>query len=79
MEDPSLQYELAPESSDLQNSNLKFFIAFGYGMVYSVTIGLLNIQIEKLRSRNKWWKYWIAELEITRKMPHVFSWLCVWF
>jgi dolichol kinase len=79
MEDPSLQYDLAPETSDQSNLKLRFLIGFSWGMVYAVTIGLLNSQVEKLRLRNKWWKHWIAELEIQRKMPHVFSYLPIWF
>jgi dolichol kinase len=79
MEDPSLQYDLSPETSDEPNLNLRFLIGFSWGMVYAVSIGILNMQIEKLRLRNEWWKHWIAELEITRKTPHVFSWLCIWF
>jgi dolichol kinase len=79
MENLSFQYDLASETSDSSNPNLRFLIAFGYGMVYAITIGILNIQIENLRSRNKWWKHWILQLEIQRKTPHVFSWLCVWF
>lgn len=79
MEDPSLQNDLSLEAPAQPNGNLRFLIGFGYGMVYALSIGLFNSQLEKLRCRNKWWDHWITELEIQRKMPHVFSWLCIWF
>lgn len=72
-------YDFIDSPSPKVNENLRFVIAFMYGMVYAISMGLLNIQLEKLRSRSKWWKHWIAELEIQRKTPHVFSFLCIWY
>ena len=79
MEDPSIQHDLSLEAPVQSNENIRFLMGFGYGILWGICVGLLNVQLEKLQSRNKWWKHWISELDIQRKMPHVFSWLCIWF
>jgi hypothetical protein len=57
---------------------IRFIIYFAYGITYGIVVGLLNMNIEKLRTRSEWWNHWIVRLEVERKTVHVLSWFCFW-
>lgn len=59
--------------------NIRFIVYFAYGITYGLVVGLLNIQLDKLKNRNEWWRKWIILLELERKSVHVLSWAMFYF